>query len=153
MSSRQKFQGDSYNAGYDQLPTYEQQQPSAYGYPMTRSSTNVIVTNAPAPHVVAARRGNDWLVPAVLSCLCCFWPTGICAIVAASNARSRFDEGDYEGGQSSANSAKRLTLISLGLGILSLAAYIILKFVVLKETESQINEYTTTTTLWNWNPN
>lgn len=27
---------------------------------------------------------KDWMVPAVLTCLCCFWPTGIFAIMAAS---------------------------------------------------------------------
>ena len=31
----------------------------------------------PAPH-------RDWMTPAVLACLCCFWPTGICAIMSAS---------------------------------------------------------------------
>lgn len=30
-----------------------------------------------APH-------RDWMVPAVLACLCCFWPTGIYAIMSAS---------------------------------------------------------------------
>uniref|UniRef100_K1Q7R3 Uncharacterized protein n=1 Tax=Magallana gigas TaxID=29159 RepID=K1Q7R3_MAGGI len=32
-----------------------------------------------------APQARDWMVPAVLSCLCCFWPTGICAIMAANN--------------------------------------------------------------------
>ena len=31
----------------------------------------------PVPHC-------DWMIPAVLTCLCCFWPTGICAIISAS---------------------------------------------------------------------
>lgn len=35
--------------------------------------------------VKRAPQARDWMVPAVLSCLCCFWPTGICAIMAANN--------------------------------------------------------------------
>lgn len=36
----------------------------------------MVVTTVPAP--------RNWMVPAVLSCLCCFWPTGIFAIMFAS---------------------------------------------------------------------
>ncbi|XP_061196964.1 proline-rich transmembrane protein 1-like isoform X3 [Saccostrea echinata] len=165
MSSGQKYEMDPknagyvqneqpqnpYNAGYNQPPAYGQQQPAGYGFPMTtNSSTNVVVTNAPAPIVVAAPRGNDWLVPAILSCFFCFWPTGICAIVAAVNARARFDVGDYEGGRSSASWAKGLTLTSLGVGILSVIIIIILYVVVLKEAENELHGFTTQKP-WNWN--
>ena len=33
--------------------------------------------------ILVAQRPRDWIVPAVLACLCCFWPTGICAIYYA----------------------------------------------------------------------
>ncbi|XP_061180252.1 proline-rich transmembrane protein 1-like [Saccostrea echinata] len=134
-----------YNAGYTQT-AYGQQQPVGYGSMSSNTSTNVVVTSAPTYIVVAAPRGNDWLVPAILSCLCCFWPTGICAITAAVNARARFDVGDYEGGRSSASLAKGLTFTSLGVGILSAVVFIVLYVVLWKETENKINGYTTITT-------
>lgn len=37
--------------------------------------TSVMTTSQPRP--------TNYLVPAILTCLCCFWPTGICAILAA----------------------------------------------------------------------
>uniref|UniRef100_K1QET5 Proline-rich transmembrane protein 1 n=1 Tax=Magallana gigas TaxID=29159 RepID=K1QET5_MAGGI len=47
-----------------------------------------------APTVVNRAQYRDWMAPAVLSCLCCFWPTGICAIIAASNANQAAEAGD-----------------------------------------------------------
>ncbi|XP_062607895.1 transmembrane protein 233-like [Saccostrea cucullata] len=160
MSSGQKYEVDPqnagyvqkdqpqnpYNAGYNQPPpAYGQQQAAGYGFPMTSSSTNVVVNNTAAPIVVAAPRGYDWLVPAIFSCLCCFWPTGICAIIAAVNARARFDVGDYEGGRSSAGVAKWLTLTSLGLGVVAVVVVIVLYAVVLKQTENELNDFGFTT--------
>ena len=30
-------------------------------------------------------RLTNYMVPAILACICCFCPTGICAIIAANN--------------------------------------------------------------------
>ncbi|XP_056013128.1 proline-rich transmembrane protein 1-like isoform X5 [Ostrea edulis] len=115
-----------------QSPTYGQQSPTygkqhtTYGYPMS-TSTNVVVTNTVATPVVI-HRGKDWLVPAVLSCLFCFWPTGICAIIAAVNARTRYDVGDHAGGESRDRWAKILTLTSLGVGLVSIIQLLVLYF-------------------------
>lgn len=38
----------------------------------------------PAPVIVTPPE-RDWTVPAVMVTLCCFFPTGICAIIAAVN--------------------------------------------------------------------
>ncbi|XP_062600111.1 trafficking regulator of GLUT4 1-like isoform X5 [Saccostrea cucullata] len=125
MSSGNKYEVDPYSAGYDQFPVDPTKQPSGSSYPMSRTSANIIVNSASTPRDVAAERESDWLVPAIFACLCCFWPVGVCAINAAVNARSRYDEGDYENGRSYSRSAKQLTLISLVLGILSITAFIL----------------------------
>ncbi|XP_056013130.1 proline-rich transmembrane protein 2-like isoform X6 [Ostrea edulis] len=125
---------DPYNAGYNQPSAYGQQPPAygqqhtTYGYPIS-TSTNVVVTNNVATPVVI-HRGSDWLVPAVLSCLFCFWPTGICAIMAAVNARIRYEVGDHAGGQSSATRAMILTLISLGVGLVYISLLAVMYFTV-----------------------
>ncbi|CAC5385723.1 unnamed protein product [Mytilus coruscus] len=46
-------------------------------------STMIVTTAEPRPF--------NWLIPAILACLCCFWPTGICAIVAACNSNKAAD--------------------------------------------------------------
>lgn len=45
----------------------------------------VQVTEPGAMVINRAPVTQNWMVPAVLTCLCCFWPTGIFAIIAASN--------------------------------------------------------------------
>ncbi|XP_056000086.1 uncharacterized protein LOC125646852 [Ostrea edulis] len=104
------------------------QQPITNGFPIS-NSTNVVASNNVATPVVIYR-GRDWLVPAVLSCLFCFWPAGLCAIVAAVNARSRYEVGDHVGGQSSATTAKILTLISFGVGLVYLILLAVMYFTV-----------------------
>ncbi|XP_062607894.1 transmembrane protein 233-like isoform X2 [Saccostrea cucullata] len=149
MFSGQKIEGDPHNTEYNQLPAYDQQQSAGFtsGFPTTNPSSNVI-TSAPTPIVVVAPpRGNDWLVPAIFSCLCCFWPTGICAIIAAVNARSLFDVGDYDGGRSSAGVAKWLTLTSLGIGLICVV--ILIALFIVKRMED-VNDWTTTTTTTPW---
>ncbi|XP_062600109.1 trafficking regulator of GLUT4 1-like isoform X3 [Saccostrea cucullata] len=146
MSSGNKYEVDPYNAGYDQPPVHSQRQPPGYSYPMSRSAANIVVNSASTPRVVAAQRESDWLVPAVFACLFCCWPVGVCAINAAVNARSRYDEGDYENGRDYSRSAKQLTLISLVLGVLCLTAVIIFQVFRVKEL---MNERTGTTTTGN----
>ncbi|XP_062585144.1 transmembrane protein 233-like [Saccostrea cucullata] len=133
MSSGYKYEGDPYNAGYEQLPVHPTQQPSGYSYPLTRTSANIVVNSAPTPRVIAAQRERDWLGPAVFACLCCFWPVGLCATNAAVNARSRYDEGDYENEREYSRSAKQLTLISLVLGILCITGFTIFLVFRMKE--------------------
>lgn len=48
-----------------------------------------IAQPGPVPVVVnTAPRRTDYMVPAILSCLCCFCPTGIFAILAANRVKS-----------------------------------------------------------------
>ena len=36
------------------------------------------------PRIITSETHQDWTIPAIISCLCCFWPTGIFAIWYAS---------------------------------------------------------------------
>jgi hypothetical protein len=63
-----------------------------------------------------AKPGN-FLVPAVLSTLCCCLPVGIVAIIKASKVDGLYAAGDYAGAEKAAGDAKMWTLISAGLGL------------------------------------
>lgn len=63
-----------------------------------------------------AKPGN-FLVPAVLSTLCCCLPVGIVAIIKASKVDGLYAAGDYAGAEKAAGDAKMWTLISVGLGL------------------------------------
>uniref|UniRef100_K1QFT1 Proline-rich transmembrane protein 1 n=1 Tax=Magallana gigas TaxID=29159 RepID=K1QFT1_MAGGI len=77
--------------------------------------TPVVVTTVPAP--------RNWMVPAVLSCLCCFWPTGIFAIMFASKANTAAAQGNVEEANTNANYARTLIIVSLCVGIQYLCIY------------------------------
>nr|XP_011412627.3 proline rich transmembrane protein 1B [Crassostrea gigas] len=136
-----------YPAGYAQHPTGYAQQPTGYaqqptGFGHHTNNTVVVTNNAPGPVIIAAPpRGNDWLVPAILSFFFCCPLVGICAIVAAVNARSNYDCGDTSGGRSSASWAKGLTLTSIGIGVACYILIIVLYATVLKSEEDIINNY------------
>ncbi|XP_022330616.2 uncharacterized protein LOC111128936 [Crassostrea virginica] len=56
----------------------------------------------------------------------CFCPTGICAIIAAWNAKSHFKSGDTERGRTSTAWAKWLTVTSIIIGVILLGTIIAL---------------------------
>ncbi|XP_062570884.1 uncharacterized protein LOC134232902 [Saccostrea cucullata] len=100
-------------------PQYGQQYAPQYAQPMHHSTSNVTVVTAglqPTVVVPVNITERDWTVPAILATLFCFLPTGICAIIAAVNARSLFQAGDHEGGRASNAWARGLTITSIVLG-------------------------------------
>ncbi|XP_048733384.2 protein SPEC3-like [Ostrea edulis] len=115
-------------------PSYGQPAPPygpQYPQPVNSSSNNVTVVTAgyQTPTVILpVNTDRDWTVPAIIATLFCFFPTGICAIIAAVNARSQFLAGDMEGGRTSNAWARGLTMTSIGIGtvlvIIIIALYI-----------------------------
>lgn len=67
------------------------------------------VTGAPVP---------NYLVWAILVTLFCFLPTGIVAIVYASQVNSKLAAGDVAGAREASNKAKMWTIISAVVGVL-----------------------------------
>merc|ERR1712179_482603 len=62
----------------------------------------------------------DYTTQALVACLCCFWPTGIIAIMKASESRDALARGDMMRAQTAANSARTMIRISWILGLSSL---------------------------------
>lgn len=97
----------------------------SYGYaPQSNySSNNVVVTqvgvgNAPVYNMPP----QDYTTQAWLACLCCFWPTGLLAILRANESRDCLARGDMVGAHSAANSARQMVRISIAVGAISIIA-------------------------------
>ncbi|CAC5385734.1 PRRT1 [Mytilus coruscus] len=138
-------QGYSQSAGYQPVPqSYTQQ-----GYPQTQQYRNQPVYGGQGHNVIVAQpvpvtsvmttsqpRPTNWLVPAILTCLCCFWPTGICAILAARSANQAADEGNMQFAQEKANKARNLIIITVILGAVCLAVFIVLRVMAYSSSSS-----------------
>ena len=72
---------------------------------------------APQPKI------DNYLVPAVLTTLCCCLPFGIVAIVYAAQVNSKVAGGDIAGAMQSSKNAKMWSWISAGAGLLIGIAY------------------------------
>ena len=69
-------------------------------------------------HRSAAQPPNSWLVPAVVTTLCCFPLTGVVALYFAAQVRVLWDHGDAAGAVRSSRRARLWTLTGLGLFLL-----------------------------------
>ena len=61
---------------------------------------------------------QNYLVPAILTTLCCCVPAGIVAIVYAAQVNSKLAAGDVAGAQESSRLAKIWTWVAFGCGAL-----------------------------------
>nr|XP_011426691.2 proline-rich transmembrane protein 1 [Crassostrea gigas]XP_011426692.2 proline-rich transmembrane protein 1 [Crassostrea gigas] len=93
--------------------------------PQGQDMTSVVRQPGVAPTVVNRAQYRDWMAPAVLSCLCCFWPTGICAIIAASNANQAAEAGDVIEAERQSRSARTHVIVSVILGIIGIILIIV----------------------------
>lgn len=62
---------------------------------------------------------NNYLLPAILSTVCCCLPFGIVSIVYAAQVDSKWSGGDFAGALKSSENAKMWFYIALGLGLVS----------------------------------
>mmetsp|Transcript_8136 Transcript_8136/g.14365 ORF Transcript_8136/g.14365 Transcript_8136/m.14365 type:complete len:190 (+) Transcript_8136:161-730(+) len=76
----------------------------------------------PGASGVAVIRGvkkpPDHMVLAFISFLCCFWPTGLCAVCFACQVNTLYRSGDYAGSLQASRLAGYFSYGSIGLGIL-----------------------------------
>jgi len=70
---------------------------------------------------------SNYLVPAILSAVCCF-PLGIISIIFAAQVNGKVAAGDIAGALDSSKKAKMFSYIFLGLGILVWGGYCLLIF-------------------------
>ena len=68
---------------------------------------------------------QTYLVPAILVTLFCFLPTGIAAIVYATQVSSKRDTGDYIGAAGASKQARMWTIVSLIVGLAVVAIVVI----------------------------
>ena len=111
--------GQPYRGGYQQAPGPAAPQ---YGPGYQQSAP---------PHSQASWPGamaqpiQTYLVPAILVTLFCFLPTGIAAIVYATQVFKKRDAGDYVGAARASKQARMWTIVSLAVGVAILAIGVI----------------------------
>ena len=71
----------------------------------------------------------NYLVPAIISAVCCF-PLGIISIVFAAQVNGKVANGDMAGALDASKKAKMFSYIFIGLGLLGWGAYLIFGFVI-----------------------
>ncbi|XP_059825219.1 proline-rich transmembrane protein 1-like [Hypanus sabinus] len=87
------------------------------------------------------RSPHDYLPIAVLTTICCFWPTGIFAIIKALETRAAVSRGDYLSAQISSRQARNYSFISLAVGISAMVLCAILAIVVAIEGKHRDTEW------------
>lgn len=83
----------------------------------------------PPPPAGTSENIPNYLVPAIISAICCF-PLGIISIVFAAQVNSKVASGDIAGAKNASKLAKLFSFILLGLAILGWGTYIIIWVVI-----------------------
>jgi hypothetical protein len=71
----------------------------------------------------------NYLVPAIISAVCCF-PLGIIGVIFAAQVNGKVAAGDIAGAMDASKKAKLFSYIFLGLAILGWGGYLILWLVI-----------------------
>ncbi|XFA72113.1 CD225/dispanin family protein [Thermosynechococcaceae cyanobacterium Okahandja] len=80
----------------------------------------------------------NYLIPAILSTVCCCLPFGVVAIIFAVQVNSKLAAGDRAGALDASNKAKLFTWIAFGLGFLGSAIYVVLMVLAMMAEQSGI---------------
>jgi Interferon-induced transmembrane protein len=78
----------------------------------------------PPPPSGATDKVPNYLIPAIISALCCF-PLGIISIIFAAQVNSKVASGDMAGALDASKKAKMFSYIFIGLGIAGWVCYFI----------------------------
>ena len=70
----------------------------------------------PPPPTSAPANVPNYLVPAILSLLCC-WPLSIVAIIFAAQVNGKVAAGDIQGAMDASKKAKLFSFLAIGLGL------------------------------------
>jgi ribosomal protein L37E len=111
-----------YQQPVQQAPVYQQQYQPQYPAPPQYYQ--------PAPAYGAVPRISSYMGWAIAVLILCFWPTGIVAVVYASQVGNRLALGDYAGAQESSHKAKVWCWVTFGIGIAAVVAVIIIWAIV-----------------------
>jgi len=119
------------NYGYNQ-------QPIQYGLPQTGMAGIVITQVADVGYNAPPQ---DYTTQAWLSCLCCFWPTGILAIMRANESRDALARGDMNGAHLAANGARSMVRASVIIGIISVVFAVVIVVIYVAIIATSYNNY------------
>ncbi|XP_029862856.1 proline-rich transmembrane protein 1, partial [Aquila chrysaetos chrysaetos] len=89
----------------------------------------------------AGRAPHDYLPIAVLTTLCCFWPTGVVAIVKAVQVRTAVARGDIVSAEIASREARNFSFISLAVGIAAIVLCTILTVVIIIAAQHHDNDW------------
>ncbi|KAK4805258.1 hypothetical protein QYF61_025691 [Mycteria americana] len=96
----------------------------------------------PVPGGLEGRRApHDYLPIAVLTTLCCFWPTGVVAIVKAVQVRAAVARGDIVSAEIASREARNFSFISLAVGIAAIVLCTILTVVIIIAAQHHDNDW------------
>ncbi|XP_053769532.1 proline-rich transmembrane protein 1 isoform X1 [Desmodus rotundus] len=116
------------------VPVYPVGTPYAGGTP---AGTGVAPTLPPPPQgpglalLEPRRPPHDYMPIAVLTTICCFWPTGIIAIFKAVQVRTALARGDMVSAEIASREARNFSFISLAVGIAAMVLCTILTVVII----------------------
>lgn len=120
--------------GYPQYPAGSTASAPVHGYPSTQYPATTVVTQQPynvvtivqQPQPVSSSQSVCYLVWSILSCLFCFWPLGLTAIVFSSLAVNAACSGQGERARSNGNIALWLNVAADIIGIVCLVVFIVI---------------------------
>ncbi|XP_045205342.2 proline-rich transmembrane protein 1-like isoform X2 [Mercenaria mercenaria] len=130
--------GDGYT---DKYPRYREEEPPPYQFVGTQQPVDFVHTPfSHQPYVVSDQPQHDrtliiqtrppnYMIPSILACLCCFWPTGLCAIYYANEANNMALAGDYVGAIRMANISRNMMVFSVVVGIFWITVLIVINAV------------------------
>uniref|UniRef100_A0A6I8RSN9 Proline-rich transmembrane protein 1 n=1 Tax=Xenopus tropicalis TaxID=8364 RepID=A0A6I8RSN9_XENTR len=87
------------------------------------------------------RPPHDYLPIAVLTTICCFWPTGVIAIIKAVQVRTALARGDLMSAEIASREARNFSFISLAVGIAAMVLCTILTVVIIIAAQHHDNEW------------
>lgn len=127
--------------GYNQTPPqsqpYPQGQPTAT-YPAGGYPSNQPGYQQPPPIVVVAQpvattnflavpRPPDYMIPSILVCVFCFWPTGLTAIYYSSRTNAMVRDGNMAEAERYSKTAKYLLITTVVCGVIWIVIVIAVK--------------------------
>ncbi|XP_059155540.1 proline-rich transmembrane protein 1-like [Physella acuta] len=115
-----QYPPQGYPAGGTTYPSYPNY-PMGYQQGQYQQTSNTVVVTQPTGNypVVTGPAPPDQMCAAIFVTLCCFWPTGIVAIMRASDARNALARGDLASAQVHSRSARSMVIISVVIGIIA----------------------------------
>ena len=78
----------------------------------------------PPPSPETHDKVPNYLIPAIISALCCF-PLGIISIIFAAQVNGKVASGDIAGAMNASKKAKMFSYIAIGLGVAGWVCYFI----------------------------